>query len=633
MPYYPPSVTLPTTIAYEDEANTFAALQTIDIAGAAGHSVRVRSSTILAAGITSTPAASQGDRSVFLDFYDPNTGTVKGQIGYAGIVEDLGISALTVTTTLAINNTAVIANQFGVGLAAAPGGALDLVPSVRFGTTGSTDPTAFPVDTVTVFSKDFAAGDARLYVRSEASSTMITIGNGAIGGLSTPTLSDQAATKGYVDTAVTGLFDFKGSTDCSSNPNYPVGVVGDAYLVSVAGRIGGASGKQVDVGDLYIALANNAGGTEASVGTSWFVIEHNILALGTAAFVNTGTSGATVPLLNANNIHSGALDITGQVTVGNGVARAVITSGATDVTYSNAAGAGSNSAHSFSQPVTVAGRVTATQFASSGSIILTAFSFFVGVSAGTRFVFESGRVDQFRDHANPAVSPAQFTTNQDNFAAGNGVFHRWSSDASRNITGMTGGIDGVVREAWNVGAQNIVVVHDATSTAANRFSNVTGANLTIAAGMPALFRYDDTLDRWRTIVFNTAATYPTGTSGAAVPLLNTSNLWSGQQNFAIATLTSSASSVAWDLSAAQSAVHTLTEDTTLANPTNMVSGGTYVLRIVQHASSPKTMAWGSAFKWPGGSAPSISSTNGAIDVLTCVSDGTNMLASLQKGFA
>lgn len=76
--------------------------------------------------------------------------------------------------------------------------------------------------------------------------------------------------------AVTGLLDLKGNLDCSTNPNYPAASKGDAYYVTVAGKVGGASGKSVDVGDTIIASADNAGGTEAGVGTSWFVLEHNL---------------------------------------------------------------------------------------------------------------------------------------------------------------------------------------------------------------------------------------------------------------------------------------------------------------------------------------------------------------------
>lgn len=95
----------------------------------------------------------------------------------------------------------------------------------------------------------------------------------------TPSTSTDAATKGYVDTVVVGLLDFKGNQDASTNPNYPAASKGDAYYVSVAGKIGGASGKVVSVGDVFVANADNAGGTEASVGTSWFVMEGNIAGL------------------------------------------------------------------------------------------------------------------------------------------------------------------------------------------------------------------------------------------------------------------------------------------------------------------------------------------------------------------
>jgi hypothetical protein len=56
---------------------------------------------------------------------------------------------------------------------------------------------------------------------------------------------------------LTGLLDFKGSTDCSANPNYPAASKGDFYLVSVAGKIGGASGTVIEAGDSYFATADN----------------------------------------------------------------------------------------------------------------------------------------------------------------------------------------------------------------------------------------------------------------------------------------------------------------------------------------------------------------------------------------
>lgn len=133
---------------------------------------------------------------------------------------------------------------------------------------------------------DLSAAGRALIDDATASDQLTTLGAEAVANKDTDTTlaanSDtkypsQKAIKTYVDNAVTGLFDFKGSTNCSSNPNYPVALKGDAYVVSTAGKIGGASGKSVDVGDVYVASADNAGGTEAAVGTSWFVLEHNLV--------------------------------------------------------------------------------------------------------------------------------------------------------------------------------------------------------------------------------------------------------------------------------------------------------------------------------------------------------------------
>lgn len=99
----------------------------------------------------------------------------------------------------------------------------------------------------------------------------------AAGGTNTTQVATTAFVTAAVSTAVTGLLDLKNTLDCSANPNYPgSSLKGDTYFVSVAGKIGGASGKSVDVGDAIIAILDNAGGTEASVGTSWVVLEHNL---------------------------------------------------------------------------------------------------------------------------------------------------------------------------------------------------------------------------------------------------------------------------------------------------------------------------------------------------------------------
>lgn len=123
------------------------------------------------------------------------------------------------------------------------------------------------------------------------------------------------------------------------------------------------------------------------------------------------------------------------------------------------------------------------------------------------------------------------------------------------------------------------------------------------------------------------------TAGTDYVAPGTKTSFTKQQNFAQATLTSTSNSIAWNLDDGQTAVHTFTENTTLANPTNMVAGATYMLKLIQHASSPKTLAYGSAYKFPGGTAFTVSNTNNAVDILSFYCDGTNMYAVGSKAFA
>lgn len=118
-------------------------------------------------------------------------------------------------------------------------------------------------------------------------------------GLAAPSAGSDAVNKTYVDGLMTGLLENKGSIDCSTNPNYPAASNGDAYVVSVAGKIGGASGIDVNVGDLIVASADNAGGDQATVGANWYILETNrdqatettlgLVELATQTEVNTGT--------------------------------------------------------------------------------------------------------------------------------------------------------------------------------------------------------------------------------------------------------------------------------------------------------------------------------------------------------
>ncbi len=103
--------------------------------------------------------------------------------------------------------------------------------------------------------------------------------DGTLAGNSDSKIATQKATKTYADQliAAADAMVFKGVIDCSANPNYPAADRGWTYRVSVAGKIGGASGVNVEAGDLLLCLTDGtASGTQAGVGANWTIAQANI---------------------------------------------------------------------------------------------------------------------------------------------------------------------------------------------------------------------------------------------------------------------------------------------------------------------------------------------------------------------
>lgn len=99
-------------------------------------------------------------------------------------------------------------------------------------------------------------------------------------------LATQAAVKTYVDNNVTS--DYQGGMDCSADPDYPAADRGHLYRVTVAGKIGGASGVDVDVGDEFVCNTDGTvSGDQATVGAFW-----DVYVADTAGLV-TGPASAT----------------------------------------------------------------------------------------------------------------------------------------------------------------------------------------------------------------------------------------------------------------------------------------------------------------------------------------------------
>jgi len=118
---------------------------------------------------------------------------------------------------------------------------------------------------------------------------------------------------------------FKGAIDCSTNPNYPAASAGWFYKISVAGKIGGVSGLNVEVGDSIICGQDGSvAGDQATVGGNWFIIQANI-------------DGAVIGPASSTNGHVAVFDGSGGKLIADG--GALGTAAFTDSTAYDSSGA------------------------------------------------------------------------------------------------------------------------------------------------------------------------------------------------------------------------------------------------------------------------------------------------------
>lgn len=119
------------------------------------------------------------------------------------------------------------------------------------------------------------------------------------------------------------------------------------------------------------------------------------------------------------------------------------------------------------------------------------------------------------------VTPAQITSNQNDYSPtdlSKATKLRLSSDASRNLTGLSAAAKGRLLILTNVGSFNIVLKEsDSGSTAANRFAF--GTDYTLLPSGGAILSYDVTVSRW-TMVASRAIAGAVGTVTNSTALTN-----------------------------------------------------------------------------------------------------------------
>lgn len=119
-----------------------------------------------------------------------------------------------------------------------------------------------------------------------------------------------------------------------------------------------------------------------------------------------------------------------------------------------------------------------------------------------------------------------------------------------------------------------------------------------------------------------------------VALLDQANVFTKGQSVTPVALTDAAT-INTDASLSNTFTVTLGGNRTLANPTNMTSGQIINWRIRQDGTGSRTLAYGSKFKWPGGTAPVLTTTASAYDFMSAeyFGDTDTLLCTMLKGMA
>ncbi len=114
------------------------------------------------------------------------------------------------------------------------------------------------------------------------------------------------------------------------------------------------------------------------------------------------------------------------------------------------------------------------------------------------------------------------------------------------------------------------------------------------------------------------------TSSAAGANLNGNNTWTKGQAVTPFALTDGAT-VPVDATQSNAYTLTLTGNHTLANPSGLIAGQFLTFVITQDATGSRTLNYGTAYKWPSATPPTLSTAAAAVDVFTCLAQTTSTL--------
>lgn len=422
-------------------------------------------------------------------------------------------------------------------------------------------------------------------------------------------LASQKAVKAHVANAIATLDAeiFQGVIDCSTNPNFPAANKGYVYRVSVAGKIGGASGTTVEVNDrLACTLDGSAAGTLAAVGANWYITQANIDGQVTGPTSATdgrvaafdGTSGKLIKELTS-------AELTALV-------------------------------NTFTSPlkglVPASGGGTTNYLRADGSWAAPPGSGLSGATNAQAIAQSSNALAVTPANLAAVLGPGSDNTGGATITMGDGAYFKLITSTTA-ITGFVFTDDAVGREAWVEFNTVRVLTYNATS-----LITPGSANITTEVGDVALIRslgsnnfrvmsYQRKSGKALYINSGAASDFWSNNTNPTIQALAIGQMWAA----ALPVTLTFAATIAVDMSTFINGELTMTGNGTLGQPTNTKVGQSGWIRIIQDGIGSRTLAFHSDWKFDGGVDPVLTLTAAAYDVLHYeVVAANHIVASLLK---
>ena len=258
-------------------------------------------------------------------------------------------------------------------------------------------------------------------------------------------------------------------------------------------------------------------------------------------------------------------------------------------------------------PTNTASNYTATFPAVTGVVSVQASASYT--TGSVLFVNSSGQIAQnnssfFWDNTNKRLGIGTATPSYDLDISANGANPAWIRAASS--VGNSGA--GVIFAGATATVKNWIIANQYNVNGALEFTQTTTTGGSTIGATPAM-------------ILDSSGNVNIATSGVSAKLYVNGN---AAQN--ISALGSSTGTVTLDLSTANNFSMTLTGIVTLANPSNITAGQSGVIFITNGSSSAYTMSFGTYWDFPNQSAPSLTATTNAVDVLVWTARSTTSIA-------